>query len=111
MNRSVERAAENEATFRSVNETLERKAAELGLSEEQTPYLCECEEEHCTKTIALTHQEYEAVRAHPKRFVMVPGHQEPEDRIIEQAGRFTVIEKLGAEAELVAARDPRSVDD
>ena len=36
MGRSVERAAKNEATFRRVNESLEEKAGELGLSEERT---------------------------------------------------------------------------
>jgi hypothetical protein len=106
--RSAERAAENEAAFRRANESLERKADELGLVEERTPYLCECEQESCTKVIRLNRDEYEAVRAHSRRFVMVPDHQEPEDRVVRQEPDFTVIEKAGEEGALVEKLDPRS---
>jgi hypothetical protein len=105
--RSAERAAENEATFRAANEGLEEKAAELGFGEERTPYLCECEDERCTDVIRLTRAEYETVRANPKTFAMVPGHQEPDDAVLREEPGFTVIEKAGEEGELVAKRDPR----
>jgi hypothetical protein len=108
VSRSVERAAKNEATFRVANESLEEKAAELGLSEERTPYLCECEDDRCSKVIQLTREEYEAVRAHPRRFVMTPGHQEAGERVIQEERGFTVIEKHGEEGDLVADEDPRS---
>jgi hypothetical protein len=107
MGRSVEQAANNEATFRRANEGLEKKAAELGFGAARTPYLCECEDPACTKVIELTREEYEAVRAHPKRFVMVPDHQEDDDRVIEEQSGFTIIEKSGEEGDLVAERDPR----
>ena len=107
MNRSVERAAKNESTFRLMNESLAQKAAELGFGGERTPYLCECEAERCTKVVELTRAEYEAVRAHSKRFVMRPGHEEADDRIVQEEAGFTVIEKAGEEGELVAEHDPR----
>jgi hypothetical protein len=107
VSRSVERAAENEAFFRLANEGLEEKAAELGLRKERTPYLCECEEERCTEIIQLTREEYEAVRAHPKRFVMTPGHQETGDHVLQEEPGFTVIEKHGEEGDLLAEEDPR----
>jgi hypothetical protein len=110
VSRSVERAAENEATFRLANENLEEKAAELGLSEERTPYLCECEDERCTEIIQLTREEYEVVRAHPRRFVMTPGHQDAGDRVLREEPGFTVIEKHGDEGDLVAEEDPRSAN-
>jgi hypothetical protein len=106
--RSVERAAKNEATFRRANEILEDKAGDLGLSDERTPYLCECEDERCTAVIQLTREEYEAVRAHPKRFVMAPGHQKADARVLQEEPGFTVIEKHGEEGDLVAEEDPRS---
>jgi len=108
MSRSTQQAAENEATFRLANESLEQKADELDLSGERTPYLCECEDELCTKVIRLSREEYEQVRKYPKRFVMVPGHQEPADRVVQEEAGFTVIEKSGEEGELVARQDPRS---
>jgi hypothetical protein len=104
----VRQAAENEASFRRANEGLEEKAEELGFGDERTPYLCECEDERCTGVISLTREEYESVREHSKRFLMVPGHEEADDRLVREADNFIVIEKRGEEGDLVAARDPRS---
>jgi hypothetical protein len=109
VSRSVERAAENEATFRDANEQLEARAAELGMDDRRTPYLCECEDERCMKVIRLRREEYEAVRAHPTRFVVIPGHQEGDERVVLEADGVTVIEKDGVEGDLVAMRDPRSI--
>jgi hypothetical protein len=108
MRRSVHRAAENESTFRKANEGLEEKAAELGFEEERTPYLCECEDESCTDVMGMTRAEYEAVRANPKAFVVVPGHQEGDEAVLREEGGFTVIEKSGEEGKLVAEQDPRA---
>jgi hypothetical protein len=38
----------------------------------------------------------------------VAGHQEADARIVQEAPRFTVVEKIGEEGKLVAARDPRA---
>ena len=110
MSRSDEQAAKNESTFRRANESLEDEATDLGLGDEPTPYLCECEDERCVKIVQLNREEYEAVRAKPKRFVMVPGHQEPDDVVIRDDAGFTVIEKTGQEGDLVAEQDPRSAN-
>jgi hypothetical protein len=107
--RSAKRRAENEATFREANEHLEEKAAELSFSQERTPYLCECESERCNEVILLSRQEYEAVRANPKTFVVLAGHhQSPYNIVVREEAGFTVIEKSGEEGELVAERDPRA---
>jgi hypothetical protein len=108
MQRSVEQAAKNEATFREANERLEEKAAEFGFEEERTPYLCECEDERCTNVMGLTRAEYEGVRANPKSFVLVPGHQGADDAVRREKAGFIVIEKTGEEGKLVAERDPRA---
>jgi hypothetical protein len=86
----------------------EQKAGELDLTGERTPYLCECEEERCTNVISLSREEYESVRAHPRRFVMVAGHESERDQVVQEGAGFTVIEKVGEEGELVAQRDPRA---
>jgi hypothetical protein len=108
MQRSVERAAENESTFRRLNEALEEKATELGLGDERTPYLCECENERCTEVILLTRVQYETVRANPRAFVVVPGHQEGDETVLQEEEAFMVIEKTGEEGTLVAEQDPRA---
>jgi hypothetical protein len=107
VNRSAAQAAENEDTFRNVNERLEEKADELGIGTERTPFLCECEDEGCTNVLLLRREDYEGVRAHPARFVVAPGHQEEDDELIREEAGFSVIEKHGEEGELVARQDPR----
>ena len=108
MPRSVEQAAKNEATFRSVNERLQEKAEELELGDRATPFLCECEDERCTEVVLLQRSDYEDVRAHPRRFIVAPGHQGGDDQMIRDEGVFAVIEKQGKEGELVEQQDPRS---
>ena len=73
MSRSVQQAAENEATFRLANDGLEQKADELELSNERTPYPCECEDERCTRVIQLRREEYEQVRKYPAEVRDGPG--------------------------------------
>jgi hypothetical protein len=104
----AERAAANESTFREVNERLEKKAADLAFGEERTPYLCECENKSCTRVILLARQEYEAIRANPRTFAIVPGHQSGDERVTREEAGFIVVEKTGEEGELVQERDPRS---
>ena len=108
MSRSPEQAAKNESAFRRANERLKEKATDFGVAEERTPYLCECEDESCTKIVLLACAQYEEVRAEPKRFLMIPGHQDADDVVIQEDAEFVVIEKRGEEGALVAGQDPRS---
>ena len=45
--------------------------------DEDTPvgFRCECARLGCNQLIELTVREYEEVRSHPRRFVVVPGHE------------------------------------
>jgi hypothetical protein len=104
----AEQAAANESTFREANERLERRADELSPGDGRTPFLCECEDQRCTQVILLTHEEYEAVRAEPRTFALALGHQSPDDRVRRELDGFVVVEKTGAEGELVEERDPRA---
>jgi len=94
----------NEATFRKVNEGME--AAQPG---GRMSFLCECGRLGCNQLIELTRDEYEAVRAHSRRFALVDGHEidEVED-VVERAESYIVVEKRGRpEAEIVEHTDPR----
>jgi hypothetical protein len=104
---SAERAAENESTFRDVNEKLEKRADELDLADGRTPYLCECHDESCTRVVLLARDEYEDVRAAPRTFVLTPGHQGPDDLVVREEEGYVVVEKTGEQATLVEQRDPR----
>jgi hypothetical protein len=98
------RLAKNEAIFRAGNERIDELAGG------EAPYLCECGNDRCFERIALSHQEYEAVRANPARFFVVPGHEDltAGEVVIEELGGFTVVEKRGEEREIVEQADPRS---
>ena len=110
---SEERVARNEALFREFNERVEDVAESLDIHSEgeslRIEFVCECGSLDCTDRIELTRGQYEAVRADPRRFVVVPGHEDPRvARAVEQHPRFLVVEKLDHAAEIAIEHDPRS---
>jgi hypothetical protein len=98
------RGGKNQALFRDVNEQIK------GVSHmTYIDFLCECADMECTEIIALAPAEYEAVRAHPERFPIKPGHDEPElERVVEEYDRYVVVEKVEAAAEAARKLDPRA---
>lgn len=99
-----ERVGFNEATFRTINEGIERGPDES----RQKGYLCECARLGCTTVLELTRAEYEHVRAHPRRFFVVPGHDEPAaEVVVEQHGHYDVVEKQGDAGDVARELDPR----
>ena len=90
-----------------MNETLEKRADELALTGGRTPYLCECDDERCTHVVLLTGEEYEGVREGPRTFVLVAGHESPDDRVVRTKPDYVVIEKTGEKGALVEQRYPR----
>jgi hypothetical protein len=90
-----------EAAFRIANERTarwEERHAE-GRSE---LYLCECGEQPCRKRIPLTREQYEAVRADARHFVVLPGHAIPDvETVIGSFAGYEVIEKPTALMELL----------
>jgi predicted ThiF/HesA family dinucleotide-utilizing enzyme len=100
-----QRVAMNEATFRTVNEGMEAGQSPEGL----LTFLCECGRLGCNRLIELTRAEYESVRADPRRFALVDGHEMPEvEDVVARHDRYSVVEKRGhPEAEVVENTDPR----
>jgi hypothetical protein len=103
---SKQRVAMNEAAFRKVNEGMEVGQDPAGL----LTFICECGRLGCTRMVELTRQEYEAVRADPRRFALLAGHEiEEVETVVERHDRYLVVEKKGdVEAEVVEDTDPRS---
>jgi hypothetical protein len=100
------RVGVNESVFRDVNERIDELGDQHDLGE--TEFVCECADTACTERLILAKAEYEAVRAHPDRFFLVPGHQRlAAERILEQHDRYFVVEKLGEAAEIAEETDPR----
>jgi hypothetical protein len=102
------RIAENEALFREVNEAIER-GQWPGEEDSSTAYRCECARLDCNQLVSLTPKEYERVRTKPRRFVVLPGHEEPGvETVVASGDGYVVVEKLDEAARLAEASDPRS---
>ena len=104
----AERIARNDATFREANETIATAARRFG-NGERAPFICECADPACREVLRLTLAEYEALRASPTHFAVVPGHDE--GPVTEQVGGglgYVVVRKLGKAASTAAELDPRS---
>lgn len=105
-----ERIAQNEAAFRTINERV-AETQDSG-SPEPDDFICECGDESCAALIRLTPSQYEAVRKHPARFFVVPGHEIPDvEAVVGRAADYVVVEKLSeAMKELVTDLDDRGAD-
>jgi hypothetical protein len=80
--------AANEAVLREANEAIER-GLWPGDEDRVVRFRCECAELECNQAVELTTRGYERVRANPRRFFALPGHE------------------LGEGGELAEAMDPR----
>jgi len=101
------RAAANEATIRDVNEGIERGQWP---GEEDSPvgFRCECARLGCNQLVELTVREYEEIRANPRRFVVVPGHEYPDvETLVESRRGYLIVEKRDQAAEVAERHDPR----
>jgi hypothetical protein len=106
METQEERRARNEVTFRAGNEAIVKNVGAPDSPETQA-FICECGSDSCLEPIHLTAAEYEAVRANPTRFAVVPGHEDDDERRIDAFDRFTLVEKTGDGAKIVRDTDPR----
>jgi hypothetical protein len=101
----AERAARNQALFRTVNERIERRNEAFA---ELTPYwgwVCECADTGCIERIDMTLGEYEELRADPTRFVVSwnERHVVPDfERVVESTERYRIVEKIGSAGEAAA---------
>ncbi|HEY3551597.1 MAG TPA: hypothetical protein VGK69_11165 [Gaiellaceae bacterium] len=103
-----ERRATTEALFRDVNERIAESAERFEATE--TEFVCECADPNCTHRVPASLVEYEEVREDPTTFLVVPGHEHEDiERVVEDRGRFRIIEKVQAVVRRTVVRlDPRS---
>lgn len=110
---AIRRMGLNDATFRAANEQTADAADALD-AEGRLPIICECADPNCTDVILLEREAYAGVRANPRWFVNIPGHQALGVqvnmlKVVEDHGDFVVIEKLGEAAQV--AEDNADVKD
>jgi hypothetical protein len=104
---SARQAALNQALSRDVNELrLERS------EEAEIEFVCECSDPSCEDVVSLTIGECEFIRRVPTRLVVKLGHadHETERVLMEEPGRFQVVEKFGPGGDVIAHLDPRGLN-
>jgi hypothetical protein len=75
----------------------------------EAEFFCECADRSCASRLTVSTRQYEAVRARPDRFLVVTGHELPRfERVVEDHGRYVVVEKQGEAGEVAEETDPRS---
>jgi hypothetical protein len=91
-----ERSAKNEALLREVNERIEEVGERLQVlpEDEALDFRCECGRPACESSVSMSVEAYRHVRSDNDRFVLVPGHEDPEiERVVERAERYVVVDK------------------
>ena len=54
--------------------------------------MCECNDERCIRVLRLTEAEYEAPRALPDQFAVLPGHQRSH-QVFRRTSRYLVVRR------------------
>ena len=106
------RIAQNEASFRDINDRLEEGLRKVPGAVDVQEFVCECGNRDCEQLVRLTFDEYEGVRRDSRHFAVVPGHVFPEtERVVRDGQRFQVVEKLGASVGYADVSDERAPGD
>ncbi|HEY6835489.1 MAG TPA: hypothetical protein VI142_03380 [Gaiellaceae bacterium] len=107
------RRARNEVLFREVNERIVELESGLGGYDQDDSllmsFVCECPREDCSEMIEIARGQYEAVRSDPRRFLVLPGHEDGDiARLIERHDGYCIVEKVDAAGAVAAEEDPRT---
>ena len=110
MDERAKRIGLNEALFREVNERVKGINDGFGTRLEEAEFVCECGQEACTEQIRLRMPDYEALRADPTHFAVLPGHEIPDvETVIARQDGYLIVEKHpGEPAELAEETSPRA---
>jgi hypothetical protein len=95
----VRRSGDSEVAnlFRAVNE----RVAELGEPAfGPADLFCECPDQTCTWVLRMSLGEFEALRAEPGLYAVVPGHEQPEngDEVAGRTDGYVLVRLPGTEA-------------
>lgn len=99
--------ARRQVLFRDLNEEI-RRIADSFDADAALELCCECEL-GCFARLSVSHQQYEAVRRFPTRFLVLADHVSPEERVVEvlSGTDSVVVEKIGAGARTAILGDSR----
>lgn len=71
-------------------------------------FRCECANPECGNAAEVSLREYERVRRHPRRFIVVAGHEQPYvEAVVARGPSYLIVEKRGEAGDVAEAEDPR----
>lgn len=100
--------ARNEAIARDINEAIE-ESLKTNTRLSSLCLICECADASCEEVLAVTIEEYEEIRQHPRQFAVRQGHIVADIEFsVRETTNFVVVQKReGIPAEVVEAENPR----
>ena len=103
-----ERAGRNEALFREVNERVLELVPGGEEKRGSADFVCECSRDDCTERMPVPLAVYEAVRSDPRRFLLLPGHENDRfETVVERTAGYLIVEKEGSAGRIAERTDPR----
>ena len=94
--------AQNEALARRINDRIEYQRPRNG--ELADTFICECVRVDRGGVLDLSIEQYASVRIHPRRFVVLPGHEETAvEATVELHPGYVVVEKRGEPGRIAEA--------
>ena len=91
---SSPRISDSQEAFAKANEQIRASAERYGF-EQRVPFLCECSEATCTKSVRLFLTCYREARATGRSFILLPGHDDPQlERIVSHGDGYVLVEKF-----------------
>ena len=112
MDARYERVARSAALTRDLNESIAAWAeSQTALPAETVEFYCECGDLQCFERVALTRDQYKAVRTDSLRFAVLPEYVNPEvERVVEEHGDYVVVKKAEDLRTIVEDLDSRRRD-
>ena len=105
------RLTQNQSLYRQVNERVEAVNRAFSFVTGLSQFVCECANDACTRQVSMTIDEYEAVRARPDTFVVLPDDAHVYldiEEIVERDDRYWVVQKQGFGRAEAQRLDPRA---
>lgn len=95
------RKAKNEIQLRKLNERIEEH--HLRVQPTVAEWVCECADETCALPVKMSIAEYEAIRAEPTHFLVVPSDEHVStdiEYVVRREPTYWVLAKTGVGAEM-----------
>ncbi len=90
--------------FRAVNERVREVNLTSGRTLRLADFVCECRDAECTERLALSIDDFDAVRGDPDRFLVHPGHVAAAlERLVDVRETYVVVERAGTQERARAA--------